>query len=71
MSRRLTKRDLRSLDDDDYGSTSPVYRHIRDNYAELTARKVGLPGEPSWETVAQMLTRRRQTNGNVLVSARN
>jgi hypothetical protein len=63
MSRRLTKRDLRQLDRDEHGATSRVYRYIRDSYAELVARKVGRPGGPSWESFAQLLVSRGQTNG--------
>ncbi len=63
MSRRLTKRDLKQLDRDEFGTTSPVYRYIRDSYAELVGRKVGRPGGPSWESFAQLLTDRGQTNG--------
>jgi hypothetical protein len=63
MSRRLTKSDLRQLDRDEYGATSPVYRYIRESYAELVARKVGRPGGPSWESFAQLLARQGQTNG--------
>jgi hypothetical protein len=64
MRRRLTKRDLRALDQNEHGAKSSVYRHIRENYAELIGRKVGMRGGPSWETFAQMLTRCGQTNGH-------
>jgi hypothetical protein len=63
MSRRLTKRDLRQLDRDEHGATSRVYRYIRDSYAELVDRKVGRSGGPSWESFAQLLASRGQTNG--------
>jgi hypothetical protein len=63
MGRRLTKRDLKELERDEFGTTSPVYRYIRDSYAELAGLKVGRPGGPSWESFAQLLARRGQTNG--------
>ena len=63
MSRKLTTRDLRLLDQDEYGATSPVYRHIRDNYVDMVSHKVGSRDGPSWATVAQMLARRGHTNG--------
>jgi hypothetical protein len=63
MSRKLTSRDLRKLERDEHGATSAVYRYIRENYTELTSRGVGTGGGPSWESVAQLLTCRGQTNG--------
>lgn len=63
MGRRLTKLDLRQLERDECGATSPVYRYIRDSYAELVGLKVGRKGGPSWKSFAQLLARRGQTNG--------
>ncbi len=63
MRQRLTKRDLKQLEKDEYGKTSPVYRYVRDSYAELVGLKVGQPSGPSWESFAQLLARRGQTNG--------